>query len=74
MSSIDEYKTLLEEMRDVLRSQGYAYATETSYCDWVSRFIRFHKIKGRAPMFDVTVNRVEVLFIHLAVDKKVTLS
>ncbi|WP_424948452.1 phage integrase N-terminal SAM-like domain-containing protein [Candidatus Spongiihabitans sp.] len=29
----------------MLRRQGYAYATENTYCDWVSRFIKFHQLK-----------------------------
>ena len=38
---------LLQKMRAVLRRQGYAYATENTYCDWVSRFIKFHQLKNR---------------------------
>ena len=71
MSSISKNKTLLEEMKDVLRRQGYAYATETSYCDWVSRFIRFHNIKSRALMLESAETNVEAFLTHLAVDKNV---
>ncbi|PCI69107.1 MAG: integrase [Piscirickettsiaceae bacterium] len=71
ISSISKNKTLLEEMKEVLRRQGYAYATEKSYCDWVSRFIRFHKIKSRVSMLDDPEKNVEAFLTHLAVDKNV---
>ena len=40
-------KVLLQEMREVLRRQGYAYATEKTYLDWASRFIKFHQLKDK---------------------------
>jgi|LWDU01.1.fsa_nt_gi hypothetical protein len=49
-------------MKNVLRRQGYAYATETSDCNWVSRFIRFHKIKSRASMLVEPEGNVEAKF------------
>ena len=35
-------KPLLEQMRDALRTRHYSIRTETSYLDWVKRFILFH--------------------------------
>ena len=35
-------KPLLEQMRDALRVRHYSIRTETSYLDWVKRFILFH--------------------------------
>ncbi len=71
MSSISKSKTLLQEMKEVLRRQGYAYATENTYCDWVSRFVAFHKMKSRAAMLQTHEANVEVFLTHLAVDKNV---
>ena len=31
-------------MRDVMRLKHYSLRTERTYCDWVERFIRFHKL------------------------------
>jgi hypothetical protein len=36
-------KKLLEQMRDVLRTQHYAIRTEQAYVDWAKRFILFHR-------------------------------
>ena len=38
-------KKLLEQMRDVMRLKHYSLRTEQSYCDWVERFIRFHRLR-----------------------------
>ena len=38
-------KKLLEQMRDVMRVKHYSLRTERSYCDWVERFIRFHRMR-----------------------------
>ena len=35
-------KKLLDQMRDVLRTQHYAIRTEHAYVDWARRFILFH--------------------------------
>jgi hypothetical protein len=33
---------LLDQVRDALRDQDYAYSTEHSYVDWIKRYIIFH--------------------------------
>ena len=38
---------LLDQMREVLRLRHYSIRTETSYCDWVRRYVRFHKMRSR---------------------------
>ena len=38
-------KKLLEQMCDVIRLKHYSFRTEQSYCDWVERFIRFHRMR-----------------------------
>ena len=38
-------KRLLAQMRDVLRLKHYSLRTERTYCDWVERFIRFHRLR-----------------------------
>lgn len=71
MGDSNKSKPLLEKMREVLRRQGYAYATETTYCDWVSRFIKFHSFKNKAPLLSNAEERVEQYLTHLAVKKYV---
>jgi integrase len=34
---------LLDQVREVLRLRHYSIRTEQSYCDWIRRYIRFHR-------------------------------
>jgi len=61
---------LLDQMRAVLRLHHYALRTETAYCDWVRRFVKFHGMKSRADLADGT-RKVEEFLTHLAVEGKV---
>ncbi|VAW46550.1 Integron integrase IntIPac [hydrothermal vent metagenome] len=63
--------SLLEEMRNVLRRQGYAYKTELTYCDWVKRFIKFHSLQSRESLLVGSEPKVEQFLTHLAVHKNV---
>ena len=38
---------LMDQVREVLRLKHYAIRTERSYCDWIRRYIRFHKMQAR---------------------------
>lgn len=62
---------LLDEMRTILRREGYALATENSYCDWVKRFVRFHQFSSREAMLLEAAKKVEQFLTHLAVEKNV---
>ena len=64
-------KTLLQEMREVLRRQGYAYTTEKTYLDWASRFIKFHQLKDKQSLFEGSGKKVEKYLTYLAIKKKV---
>jgi hypothetical protein len=35
-------KKLLDQVRDLMRLRHYSIRTERCYCDWITRFIRFH--------------------------------
>ena len=48
-------KKLLEQMRDVMRVKHYSLRTERTYCDWVERFIRFHKLRHPQEMGEMEV-------------------
>src|SRR5262249_14605197 len=41
----DKAKKLLEQVRDILSLKHYSLRTERSYCDWIERFIRFHRLR-----------------------------
>lgn len=57
---------LLAQMRAVLRLQRYALRTEKAYCDWVRRYVKFHRMKSRADLAEGT-RKVEEFLSHLAV-------
>jgi integron integrase len=64
-------KKLLEQMRDVLRTQHYALRTEHAYVDWARRFILFHQKRHPAAMGR---GEIEAFLTHLAVERHVAAS
>ncbi len=68
--SSEKDRKILGEMSDVMRRRHYSIHTERSYCDWVKRYIFFHKMKSR----DDLVNgerKVEEFLTDLAVNGNV---
>lgn len=61
-------KKLLDQMRDVLRTQHYAIRTEHAYVDWARRFILFHQ--KRHPQ-EMGTAEIEAFLTHLAVDRHI---
>jgi hypothetical protein len=39
---------LLDQARDAMRLKHYSLRTERTYCDWIRRFIRFHRMRHPA--------------------------
>lgn len=62
----------MEQVRQVLRYHHYAYRTETTYCYWIVRYIRFFNAK-RHPK-DMGKLEIEAFLSHLAVEGKVAAS
>ncbi len=58
-------------MRELLRRQGYAYATESTYLDWVRRFVKFSNVQSRIEMLENAEQKVERFLTHLAIKQKV---
>ena len=71
MNYINKDKKLLDEMKAILRRQGYAYATEKSYCDWVGRYIKLHQLKSKQALREDAEGKVEAYLTHLAAEKVV---
>ena len=46
MSTANNRK-LLDEVRNVLRLLPYSIRTERTYCEWIRKFVHFHKMKSR---------------------------
>jgi len=49
MSSKDS--NLLTEMRELMRRLHYSIHTENAYCEWVAKYINFHKMQARETLF-----------------------
>ena len=48
-------KRLLEEVRDLMRLRHYSIRTEHCYCDWITRFIRYHRKRHPREMAEAEV-------------------
>ena len=62
---------LMSELRASLRSRHYSRRTETAYCLWVTRYIRFHRLRHPAEMGEAEIN---AYLTHLAVEEHVSAS
>ncbi|MFH7320537.1 integron integrase [Desulfurivibrio sp. D14AmB] len=60
---------LMDQVREVLRYHHYAYRTETTYCQWILRYIRFHGGKTHPKLLGAP--DVERFLSHLATNGKV---
>ena len=67
----DKPKKLLERVRDVIRVKHYSWRTEQTYCDWIERFIRFHRMRHPSEM---GAGEVGEFLTHLARDGNVSAS
>jgi Phage integrase, N-terminal SAM-like domain len=38
---------LLDQIREVMRLKHYSIRTETAYCDWAKRYIKFYQMQRR---------------------------
>ena len=61
-------KHLLEEVRDYMRLKHYSIHTERTYCDWIKRFVHFHRMSSRDDLKNGE-QKIEAFLTHLAVKK-----
>ncbi len=57
---------LLDEVRDVMRLKHYSIHTERSYCDWIKRYVTYHKMSSRHDL-ENGEKKIEQFLTHLAV-------
>jgi hypothetical protein len=62
---------LEERLKDVLRTEHYAYATEHSYVAWVKRYVAFH---GWRKPSTLEAEHVHAFLKHLAKEAQVASS
>lgn len=58
----------------MLRRLHYSIHTERAYCDWISRFVRFHHLQSRQTLLVESEKKVEDFLTHLAVQANVAAS
>ena len=63
---------LMDQVREVLRYHHYAYRTETSYCQWILRYVRFFGNKTHPK--DLSSQHVERFLSNLTTQGKVSAS
>lgn len=61
---------LLDEVRDVMRIHHYSIHTERAYCDWIRRYVRFHRMASREDLKDGEA-KIQAFLTHLAVEGRV---
>lgn len=68
--SREENKKILHEVRDVIRLKHYSIHTERSYCEWIKRYILFHKMTSRGDLANGE-KKIEQFLTHLALEKNI---
>jgi integron integrase len=59
---------LLDQVREVIRRKHYSIRTEQAYCDWIKRFILFHRKRHPAEMAEPEIT---AFLTHLAANSNV---
>lgn len=68
--STNQNKKIMDEIHDVMRINHYSIHTERSYCDWIKRYIQFHKMKSREDLNGGEA-KIEQFLTYLAVNENV---
>src|ERR1700690_3847438 len=61
----------LEQCREVMRIKHYSLRTERCYCDWIRRYIHFHKMQLREELTQEPKAKMELFLSDLAVNGRV---
>lgn len=64
-------RTIIDELSDFMRLHHYSIHTERAYCDWIKRFIRFHKMTRREDLSGEEEKKIESFLTHLASEENV---
>jgi integron integrase len=67
----DRPPKLLDRLKEALRARHYSPRIESTYCQWVKRYIFFHNVRHPAEMAEPEIN---TFLTHLAVKHKVSAS
>ena len=64
---------LLDQVREVMRLKHYSIRTERCYCDWIKRYIHFHRMRSREDLQGAEA-KIELFLSDLAVNGHVVRS
>jgi len=64
---------LMDQVREVMRLRHYSIRTEQCYCDWIRRYIKFHRMRSREDLLSAG-GKVEMFLSDLAVNGHVSAS
>src|SRR5580765_3671898 len=64
---------LLDQVREAMRLKHYSIRTERCYCDWIKRYIHFHRMQSRAELNGGEA-KIELFLSDLAVNGHVAAS
>ena len=64
---------LLGQVREVMRLKHYTLRTERCYCDWIRRYIHFHRMGSREDLQGAEA-KMELFLSSLAVEGQVAAS
>ena len=64
---------LLDQVREVMRLKHYSIRTERCYCDWIKRYIHFHRMQAREDLNGGEA-KIELFLSHLAIKGHVAAS
>lgn len=60
----------MDEVKEKMRLLHYSIHTERSYCDWIKRYIVFHKMSSRSDLSNGEV-KIEQFLTHLAINRNI---
>ena len=63
----------MNDVCNIMRLRHYSIHTERAYCDWIRRYVHFHKMKSREDMTGGEA-KIEEFLTHLAVNGQVAKS
>lgn len=63
--------TLLDKVRRIMGMKHDSVHTEHSYCDWIKRFVKFHRMIEKQALFEVSEAKNEAFLSYLATERNV---
>jgi integron integrase len=69
--STQKGKSLSDEVRRIMRLKGYSIHTERSYCEWIKRYTKYHKMQSRDD-FSGGEKKIEQFLTYLAIEGNVS--